>query len=369
MHKIKYYIDDVVREQIIQIAIKDYYLTQKERVFDLMALFCVGNLLNISGPINRNHEFVFNFDGTPIPTEFNTSDTFTETSLKTAEDIWSVAGNKKVCVFWSGGIDSTVALVALMMTNSDWLNRIRIYTSEYAIREEYPLFYDIYLKNADVVMLKNLEFFDKKLFDLDLLPIDGTCGDQIWGCNIMRDMGEMRKQHYSKLYNHNEFYLHTEKHKRLYITIDYIEQQIEKFPVPIKTVADLYWMLTFTHKWDHVKSRAIAAVNDITIFDNKISFFNSLYYQRWAMSNLDVKLGDTWNTYKQPAKDFIYEFTGDNEYRVNKLQHESMGRSVEPVKHLIRGMRLVTTNGHLINMDESKCEELLRECYVKPIDI
>jgi hypothetical protein len=46
-----------------------------------------------------------------------------------------------------------------------------------------------------------------------------------------------------------------------------------------------------------------------------------------------------------------------------------MGRSVEPVKHLIKGMPIVTTNGHLINMDESKCEELLRECYVKPIDI
>jgi asparagine synthetase B (glutamine-hydrolysing) len=62
-------------------------------------------------------------------------------------------------VFLSGGIDSTVALSALIMTNNDYRNRITVYTSEYSIQNEYPLFFDMFVKDMDYILLKDDDFF------------------------------------------------------------------------------------------------------------------------------------------------------------------------------------------------------------------
>jgi hypothetical protein len=348
---------------MLRILISKGYIKNKINIVNLIGLFSVGKMLQINGPINRADKFAFNFDGTPLPRETNTTKSFTDVSLKTAEDLWAKAGDKKIALYWSGGIDSTVALTSLIRTNSDWLNRIIIYASEYSINIEYPLFYEKYLKNANVIILKDLEFFKPDLFSDDLIVVDGTCGDQIWGCNVMKDMGDLRKQHYKNLFKTEKFQQTAFKTKLH--TINYIIDQAEKFPVPIKTVSDLYWMLTFTHKWDHVRLRMMASVKDFTKFHLLNSFFNSIYFQQWAMSNLDVKLGDTWNTYKQPAKDFIYEFTKDNEYRIHKLQEGSMGRSIKIGHEEMDHFNLVTENGHTTYNEIENAKKLLIDCLTK----
>jgi hypothetical protein len=351
-----------VQDEILRILINQGYIKNKTHIINLIGLFSVGRMLQISGPINRFDKFAFNFDGTPLPEDANTSDTFTDVALKTAEDLWAKAGDKKIALYWSGGIDSTVALTALIRTNSDWLNRMIIYASDYSINLEYPLFYETYLKTANVVLLKDLEFFNPELFSNDRIVVDGTCGDQIWGCNVMKDMGNLRKEPYANLFTSkifNETVYTVKQH-----TINYIVEQAEKFPVPIRTVSDLYWMLTFTHKWDHVRLRMMASVKDFTKFHLLNSFFNNTYFQKWAMSNLDIKLGNTWNTYKQPAKDFIYEFTRDNEYRINKLQEGSMGRSIKSGHEKMDIFNLATTNGHTTYDEIDSAKNLLKACYI-----
>ena len=41
------------------------------------------------------------------------------------------------------------------------------------------------------------------------------------------------------------------------------------------------------------------------------------------MCNHDLKIRDTWESYKWIAKDYIFEFTGDADYRDNKLKKDS----------------------------------------------
>ena len=53
-------------------------------------------------------------------------------------------------------------------------------------------------------------------------------------------------------------------------------------------------------------------------------FFNTVEFQLWSMNNLDKRIKDHWRTYKWPAKDVIFEFTGDADYRENKIKHRSL---------------------------------------------
>jgi hypothetical protein len=259
-----------------------------------------------------------------------------------------------------------VALVALMQTNSDWLNRIIIYTSEYSIKTEYPLFYDKYLKLADVMILSDLEFYDSKLFAADRLVVSGHLGDQLfYPAALFEDAREIIQSPYTTLFNHKVVNDICGENK--IITINYIENQLSQFPVPIKTVADLYWFINFTHRWENAQFLLPAAVTDIAKFDSLICFFNTLDFQRWSMSNLDMKLGDMWNTYKQPAKDFIYEFTQDSHYRIHKLKCSSMilARTPKFDSSRKKSCHLFTTRGHAIyNENDYDIGRLLIECSI-----
>jgi hypothetical protein len=42
------------------------------------------------------------------------------------------------------------------------------------------------------------------------------------------------------------------------------------------------------------------------------------------MNNLESKIKDTWRSYKYPAKEIIYEFTYDADYRDNKIKRGSL---------------------------------------------
>jgi len=325
---IKWYNNPAIQHEMLGMAMCNTDYMQESQVNDLVGLFAVGRLLGITGPINRNHQFVFKFDFTPLPEDWHSTMTFGESCLRTAEDLWHTAAGRHVALYWSGGIDSTTALVALIQTNSRWRDQIRIYTSPYAIEQEYPRFYQQYLQDLDVSILQDRELFSPTLFGPDVLVTDGACGDQMWGCNALKNIPALWQRPYSELW-------HTDQFRQCVIdwqqdaVIDYIEQQIHKFQPRIDTVADLYWMLTFTHKWDYVRRRHMARVPDIRLFDDMHSFFNSFHLQRWAMTNSEPKLGSAWNTYKQPAKDFIYSFTKDQDYRINKLQTPSLPRSVK----------------------------------------
>lgn len=312
----------------------------------------VGKLLNITGPIDRRGTFGNLFDYTPLPKNFNTDYSFSDVALQAAENIWKSAENKTVSLLWSGGIDSTTALVALMQTNSKWKQQIKIITSNYAISQEYPLFFQKFLnENVNVLLLKNMEFFEANLYNEQTYVVDGSCGDQIWGCNILRFLTDIRTKPFTLFFKTPIFDNYCYANKKL--VSQYIEEVVEQFPVKITTISHMFWMLTFIYKWDHVRWRHMSCVRDPSVHHNMHNFFNTELFQKWAMSNLEKKIGDTWNTYKQPAKDFIYEFTNDEDYRVNKLQHESLGNSIDSecrAQNVLYYYKLITDKNALPEM-------------------
>lgn len=346
---IKWYNELAIQFEMIGMALHHPGVT-RQQTEDLQGLFAVGRLLDCKGCINRNHEFVFAFDRTPLPTSSCNNLTFDQVALHTAQDLWHTAKGRPIVVFWSGGIDSTTALVALLQTNSRWKTDLRVYTTEYAIQQEYPWFYQQYRNLIEFVILPNQGLFDPKNFKSQYLFTDGACGDQLWA---HKDLYLYQwDQHYSLLYDHKRFVDKIGlKHRDL--VASYIDQQISKFPVSIRTIKDLMWFLNFTHRWDYVRRRHMSRVPDINLFDRMQSFFNSSHFEHWAMANLDQKLGTSWNTLKQPAKDFIYGFTKDDVYRVNKVQHGSMPNSM-PLQDRMFQFSLVTDQGHRLSQSKDE---------------
>ena len=77
-------------------------------------------MVNTSYVVDRTgHANNFNFVYNPIPTNFDNVLSWKECCLKRAEELWKIG--KPITLFWSGGIDSTVAFCALRETKKKTL--------------------------------------------------------------------------------------------------------------------------------------------------------------------------------------------------------------------------------------------------------
>ena len=106
------------------------------------------------------------------------------------------------------------------------------------------------------------------------------------------------------------------------------EEYIKKCPFEIKTTFDFTWWLAFTIKWQWIDRRLFGYLEPPTGWRNMISFFNCPDFQKWSMTNHDLKHKGTWKTYKWPSKEFIYEFNKDSNYLHNKVKETSFPKTV-----------------------------------------
>ena len=58
--------------------------------------------------------------------------------------------------------------------------------------------------------------------------------------------------------------------------------------------------------------------------DTYAPFYNTEEFQLWSMNNPDKKMREEWRTYKWPAKEVIYEYAKDADYRDNKTKRGSL---------------------------------------------
>ena len=297
-------------------------------ISDLVALFAVGRMVDVPGPINRNHDFVFDFDRSPLPTDIKSDLDFAQTCDQMAADIWYRAQNRTVALWWSGGIDSTTILVALMKANPKWLQQLKIYTSRYAIDVEYPWFYQQYLQDADCVVRHGWELWSSDLFDPDLFLLDGNCGDQLWGNKALADLPIAPDSPWRCLFDLEFFHKRVKPGHRECVA-DYITDQVAKFPAPVKSIADIFWWMNFTHKYDYIKHNSAILSGCPELLGQTCCFFDNWNFQNWSMCNPESRKYARWEQYKQPAKDYIWDYTGDSCYRDTKLKIASAFMSVE----------------------------------------
>jgi hypothetical protein len=234
--------------------------------------------------------------------------------------------NRKIQILWSGGIDSTLALVSIFreLEKREKLEYLEILLSKESVAE-YPTFF------RDVIEKRlNYIFFEPPIYDFldaEKIIVTGEHGDQIFGSD--------KAQHFiitNQAFRPFEEILPFVIARKLGSTksvdalISYLTPQIEKSPVKIKTLFDFLWWMNFSLKWQHVSLRMFYSdeAERFSLDKNFLHFFSAKDFQNWSISNHKFKIKQTWKSYKYIAKECIFDFHKDENYLLNKEKEQSL---------------------------------------------
>ena len=269
----------------------------------------------------------------PIPTEaINLHDIITNEAKK--YDRYN-----EIYVLWSGGIDSTALLVALMKTIKP--EKITILCSDLSIAE-YPWFYETFKDSY------NFEVLDRStnLYDYlgefrskdDYIVISGYVGDHLFGVSSMlSEFPHLAKIKWQDAIRDEGFaFKHTQMSQGTNysptnlkdLTIRKMEAHIDNFGINITSLDRLCWWILFAFAFDR---KAFSWINDKRTYAIKTdAFYAHDEFQAWPLYVYHHDLLDFESiAHKMPLKDYIYEFTGDREYRDTKLKEGSMPKSYQ----------------------------------------
>ncbi len=267
--------------------------------------------------------------------------------LERAEDLWQWIENegRLGIIWWSGGIDSTALLVAMIKTSTpDRMRLVKVGMNQRSI-EEYPSFFEKYIKKMPYMFVSHN---DGMQIDLSALHITGEIGDQIFGSDYLRACfgGGGRdfpgKEHFVGNINSPwqdvislfvrdqliEKRLPTDYQSKIMDTYELLNT---KAPLDIKTLFDFWWWSNFNLKYTHVSNRLQVNSPDAAVASKRVkAFFDSDTFQRWSVCNHDKKIGETWKSYKTPLKRFVYKFNKDKDWFENKTKVQSLRMGANP---------------------------------------
>ena len=252
---------------------------------------------HVSHPFNIVTDINYQFDICNL--------SFGEVCLQVAKNIVN-STDKPIAVCWSGGIDSTVALVALLQVAPP--DRIHVVLNQSSI-EEYPNFYQDIIKDR-IATLTHSEWLDQ--FN-NFYTVSGDAGDAVWGV-----IDKAFWQHHSNFNTPWQDWIDT----NVAPDREFIEEFCSWSGTKIHTVLELRIWFYLCCKWQSKSMMFFARTPGMTpLLGN--GFFNHISFQYWTMNNMNRIIGNTWHDYKVPAKEFINNFHKDAEWFATKTKFNS----------------------------------------------
>lgn len=229
-----------------------------------------------------------------------------------AVEVINVAGNRKIFVFWSGGLDSTGVLVALMKNCP--LDQLVVVMSETSVVEA-PVFFERYIKNKIQIrwMEHGIVAPHMRAGIAEGIVVTGEIGDQLFGTVNFDFLPD------EKLYGP----------WRDGISIGGYEQYedfVRACPRELENYADFLWWSNYSNKYQYVQMRIILEVKNSILEQNTFHFFDSSDFNDWALTApISLKFPDmNRKKYKLSLRNYIYEYDGDLSYFENKEKERSL---------------------------------------------
>lgn len=283
-----------------------------------------------------------------IPTG-NTSLSFAEVCDAVAQDIVgrARAEDRPIRVLWSGGIDSTVALIALLKAlPPEEYHRLVPLLSMISINE-YPLFFRKHILHKlpfqHVLPPITNHFGDRELV------VTGEHGDQLFGSDKLLPLiaNGLSQEHWEDVLPLHLFEKFG-KQAKVDTLMAYLKPQISAAPVPIRSTFELFWWLNYSMKWQQVTLRLpiFSFRPDVrNIYERTHHFFRDQRFQQWSIGNHPQRACTRLADYKMVAKEYIHAFTGDDEYLASKTKEPSL-------KHVILDRHAQGDTRYRISMGE-----------------
>lgn len=233
--------------------------------------------------------------------------TFEQVCIDVAKKIVS-GTDKPFAILWSGGIDSTAALVSMLQTADH--SKITVVCNHKSIKEA-PHFYQDVIQGQ----IKTIPIHEWCCQAEDFFTISGDAGDTVWG--VLDD--SFWESHSESIHQPWKQYVSPNN-----VDIDFVDEFCSWSGTDINTLVDLRTWFYLCCKWQDKSMRAyekrpgLSNINATGFYDYGDSF------QVWTMNNLDKIIGNKWNEYKLPAKKFIHQFYKDDDYLQNKTKEVSV---------------------------------------------
>lgn len=252
--------------------------------------------------------------------------TFADICWQRAAQIADRAAGHIITVLWSGGIDSTVALLALLHTLEarSALDRLQVLLSKESIAE-FPRFFQEVIQVRLAYQILNGTIYDA--IDPKHINITGEHGDQLFGSDKLKyavQTGQAWRPYEDILFYTISRKLGSTRHTDALMA--YLEPQVLAAPVMIRTYYDYLWWMNFSLKWQNVSLRLLYGLEKqrYQLGENLVHFFQDPAFQSWSLANPVQKIGREWPSYKYVAKDFINDLFPDEAYRLTKEKEQSL---------------------------------------------
>ncbi len=262
----------------------------------------------------------------PIEQLSFTDEPFGAICKKRAADILKYSEDRIIRVLWSGGIDSTVALIALfdLLESNGKVEQLKVLLSDESIRE-FPSFFESHIRESLSFEKITTTIYDH--INFEEIIVTGEHGDQLFGSDKLKYLVQTQEafRPYKEIIEVViARKLGTDKYSKA--IVEMLEPQLAHAPYRLGSLYDLLWWINFSMKWQNVSMRLLAGLDRpaADLETGIFHFFKSTAFQNWSASNPNKKIKNSWKSYKYVAKEYIYEFHQDEEYLKNKEKEQSL---------------------------------------------
>jgi hypothetical protein len=238
----------------------------------------------------------------------------------------ALATGRSIDVLWSGGIDSTTALIAVMKAAEArrCADRVCVLLSLDSVLE-YPGFFLRHINGT--YRIRAVPHPISEALDPAAITVTGEHGDQLFGSHLLesyvrRGLGGVDYREVLPLVLVERL----RSVRGAYRVNRYLTPVIAAAPVPLRTLFDCMWWLNFSLKWQEVTLRLPVFRGEQArgAYEALRHFFRDDRFQAWALANTYGRVPTVWARYKDAAKRYILEFTGDRVYYRDKEKVDSL---------------------------------------------
>lgn len=299
----------------------------------------------------------------------NYSKSFAEVSDMRAMDLKNLINQtgKKFAVFWSGGIDSTCCVTAILKNlTPEELKHVHIAMSPDSIIEN-PNFYNNFIRGK-IQVVDSQENRYSDFVEQGFVCIPSDLGDALFGTELGTKMyaqfkelaynlpADTRKLVENLYYDVISEDVHYSRYEELIVAYldallakgkaivrpsdasfgrkfyEKLVHNINTSTVPIHSLHDFFWWIIFNIKFMHCALRApylySMGENRRKVAEEGVfSWYGSKDYQQWSMNNNNngQKINGTrQSSYKHVARNYIHEFDKNDWYYRYKLKIASL---------------------------------------------
>lgn len=240
------------------------------------------------------------------------------------------AEQKPIRVFWSGGIDSTLALSSFLMAGVP-LDQLEVLYTRDSI-SEYPAFFSQYapkaLRRTEVTSFPHHNFVpDHRAHEFLELPcmgdfiepslinVTGGLGDKLFNWH-----GFLNRFKYSNALEPYQKVLPRE-------LLEVVAPVISASPLPIVTMSNCLWWLQLALDYQGELLQILAGISGSSAASKRAAlrvFYDTERFQQWSFHNRDRLATDDPAQLKHAAKAVIFKYTGDEQYLQTKAKSGSL---------------------------------------------